>query len=203
MTLTYIHRMPTTLHPLTAEKLRSEALPLKDRIMAWRFFNARGIDTTTRDGKRVAISGIEFSGSTQLVFWSDFFEPFMTLAATQTLHWVRDQCRERNLLPDEYLEEARLLIHDLVRTAYRDIARTDQLLRGNGFPDSVSCRDVSQQAEQMIQHINELTAAVGHGSATPIAPSLAPDDIVELKPNFMGFGVNLNALYRWFRRSNP
>src|SRR5690606_3322735 len=59
-----IYRMPTTLYPLTTEKLRTEALPLKDRIMAWRFFNAHGIDTTTQDGKRVAISGVKFGGST-------------------------------------------------------------------------------------------------------------------------------------------
>jgi len=26
------------------------------------------------------------------------------------------------------------------------------------------------------------------------------DDIVDLKPNFMGIGLNLNALYRWFKR---
>jgi hypothetical protein len=194
--------MPTTLYPLTTEKLRTEALPLKDRIMAWRFFNAHGIDTTTQDGKRVAISGVKFGGSTQLVFWSGFFEPFMTSAATQTLQWVADQCRERNLPPGEYLDEARFLIHDLVRTAYRDIARTDQLLRGNGFPDSVSCRDVSQQTEQMIQHVDGLAAAIGHRSPAP-EQKAAPDDIVELKPNFMGLGVNLNALYRWFRRGKP
>ncbi len=27
----------------------------------------------------------------------------------------------------------------------------------------------------------------------------SPEDIVELKPNFMGLGVNLNALYRWLK----
>lgn len=26
------------------------------------------------------------------------------------------------------------------------------------------------------------------------------EDIIDLKPNFMGFGVNLNALFRWFSR---
>ena len=83
--------MPTTLYPLTAEKLRAEALPLKDRITAWRFFNANGINATTHDGKSVAISGVKFNGSTQLLFWSGFFEPFMTSAATQTLQWVVDQ----------------------------------------------------------------------------------------------------------------
>jgi hypothetical protein len=34
-----------------------------------------------------------------------------------------------------------------------------------------------------------------------LGPSLQiGDDIVDLKPNFMGIGLNLNALFRWFRR---
>ena len=195
--------MPTILYPLTAEKLRTEALPLKDRIMAWRFFNAHGINTTTHDGKRVAISGVKFGGSTQTVFWSGFFEPFMSSAATQTLQWVADQCRERNLSPAEHLDEARFLIHDLVRVSYIDIAKTDQLLRANGFPDSVSCRDVSQQTEHMVRHVDNLAAAIAHRAPASPAPQAAPDDIVELKPNFMGLGINLNALYRWFHRGKP
>ena len=194
--------MPTALYPLISEKLRTEALPLKERIMAWRFFNANGINTTTRDGRRISISGVKFSGSTQVLFWSGFFEPFMALAATEILQWVADQCKERNLPSAEYLEEARYLIHDLIRVSYRDIAKTDQLLRGNGFPDSVSCRDVSQQTDQMIRYVDSLAAAIGHHAPVPALPA-APDDIVELKPNFFGVGVNLNALYRWFCRRKP
>jgi hypothetical protein len=194
--------MPTALYPLIAEKVRTEFLPVKDRITAWRFFNSNGIDTTTRDGKRVSISGVKFSGSPQQVFWSGFFEPFMVSAASSTLQWVSDQCRERNLPASEYLEEAKLLIQDSVRTCYREIARTDQLLRGGGFPDSVQCRDVSQKTEQMVRYVDDLAVAIGHHVPAP-APPAAPDDIVELKPNFMGIGLNLNAAVRWFRRRKP
>lgn len=193
--------MSTPLFPLTTEKLRVEAMPLKERIMAWRFFNANGIDTTKQDGSRVSIRGVKFSGSTVLVFWSGFFEPFMAAAAKATLQWVVDECKERNLEPQEYLDEARMLLHDLVRVSYRDIARTDQLLRGNGFPDSVEPRDVSQQIEQMILHIDGLAAAVNHRAPSPAVAHAVPDDIVELKPNFFGLGLNLNALYRWLRRA--
>lgn len=170
--------------------------------MAWRFFNARGIETTTKDGQRVSLSGVKFSDSPKLVFWSGFFEPFMASAATGTLQWVAEQCKERNLAPGDYMEEARHLIHNMVRVAYRDIAKTDQLLCGNGFPDSSPLRDVSRQTEQMLQHVDRLATAVEHREQAP-PPVAAPDDIVELKPNFMGLGVNLNALYRWFRRGKP
>lgn len=33
-----------------------------------------------------------------------------------------------------------------------------------------------------------------------VNPTNPTEDIVELKPNFFGLGVNLNALFRWFRR---
>lgn len=195
--------MSTPLFPITSEKLRVEALPLKERITAWRFFNVNGIDTTTRDGRRVSIRGVKFSGSTQMLFWSGFFEPFITSAATNTMQWVVDQCKERNLPPQEYLDEARLLIHELVRVSYRDIARTDQLLRGNGFSDNVKCRDVSHQIDQMILRIDGLAAALNHRAPDSTKIPTAHDDIVELKPNFFGLGLNLNALYRWFRRYKP
>ena len=194
--------MPTPFYPLIAEKVRNEFLPLKDRIMAWRFFNANGIDTTTHDGKRVALSGIKFSGSPQQVFWSGFFEPFMVTAATNTLQWVSEQSLARNLPAHQYLEEAKFLIQDSVRSCYRDIARTDQLLRGGGFPHSVQPRNVSQKTEQMVRYVDELAIAVGHHGPAPIPPGV-PDDIVEIKPNFMGIGLNLNAALRKLRRRKP
>jgi hypothetical protein len=79
--------------PLTSEKLRAGALPLKERTMAWRFFNVNGIDTTSQNGSPVSIRGVKFNGSTQLLFWSGFFEPFTTSAATNIMRWVVDQLK--------------------------------------------------------------------------------------------------------------
>ena len=37
-------------------------------------------------------------------------------------------------------------------------------------------------------------------TSKPIQHSVPSEDIIDLKPNFMGLGINLNALFRWFRQ---
>lgn len=168
--------------------------------MAWRFFNAHGIETTTYEGKAVSLHGVKFSGSAHLVFWSGFFEPFIVAAVKDTFAWIVEHCKANNLAPDEFVDEAKRLAQQLVTATYLDIAKTDQLLRGNGFPDSVEQRDVSGKIEAMRQYIEQLAVAFKHRGLTP---SQAYDDVLDIKPNFHGIGFNLNALLRKFRRRKP
>jgi len=41
---------------------------------------------------------------------------------------------------------------------------------------------------------------IKQATETPIEKDTHREDIVDLKPNFMGLGINLNALFRWFHR---
>ncbi|RYX79926.1 hypothetical protein EON83_30725 [bacterium] len=191
--------MATALHPLTAQKLHEEARPLKERIAAWQFFNVYGVKTTTIDGKQVAISGVKFEGSPKHVFWSGFFEPFMVAAANNTFQWLGEQCIARNLNPSTYFEEARQLMHALVSKSFQEIAQTDQILRGEGFPSLIQLVDVSAKIASMNQHIDSLAIAFQHRQPTPLQLTSATEDIIELKPNIGGIGLNLNALFRWAR----
>lgn len=165
--------------------------------MKWRFFNAQnGVDTTKQDGSVVSIHGVKYAGSVLLVYWSVFFEPFMVQAASETLRWVSDHCKANRLDPAAYIDEARLLIHGFIRNSYKEIARTDQLLRGNGFPDAVTPRDISGKELAACDHVDQLAKAYLL-SGPPMA--LANEDILELKPNLWGIGLNLNAVWRRFR----
>lgn len=193
--------MPTALHPLTTQKLDEEAQPLKDRIAAWRFFNAQGIKTTTCEGKHVAISGVKFEGSPQHVFWSGFFEPFMVAASTNTFRWLAEECLKRNLDSSIYFEEAVHLMHELVQRSYQEISQTDRLLRGEGFPSLIQPVDVSGKMEAMNRHVDSLAIAFQHREALSSQIVLPNEDIIEIKPNIGGIGLNLNALLRWARRS--
>jgi len=197
--------MATELHPLTAAKLAELARPIDERIMRWRFFNAqKGIETTKQDGSSISIHGVKYAGSVPLVFWSGFFEPFMTQAASETLKWVSDHCKANHLSPLEYIDEARELVHEFVRKRYAEISRTDQLLRGNGFPESVALKDVSAHTQAMCDHVDKLAKAyLLTGPAQ--AAATTTEDILELKPNLWGLGINLNAVWRRFmaKRSGP
>ena len=191
--------MVTELYPLTAAKLEECSRPTRERIMKWRFFNAeKGIETTKHDGSVVSIHGVKYKGSVPLVFWSGFFEPFMVHAAFETLKWVLDHCKENRLDPSVYMDEACLLIHKFVCKSYQDIARTDQLLRGNGFPDTITPRDVSGKAQAMCDYVDQLAKAYLL-SGPPTSTALPKEDIVELKPNIWGIGINLNAVWRRIR----
>ena len=166
--------------------------------MKWRFFNAqKGIETTKQDGSIVSIHGVKYTGSVPLVYWSGFFEPFMIHAASETLKWVSDHCKANRLDPAAYIDEARLLVHEFIRKSYREIARTDQLLRGNGFPDTVSPRDVSDKERAAFSHVDQLAKA--YLLSGPPAAVVASEDILELKPNLWGIGINLNAAWRRLR----
>ncbi|MGN2249785.1 hypothetical protein ACFWZ1_06850 [Frateuria sp. GZRe14] len=189
--------MATELHPLTRAKLDELSRPITETIMKWRFFNAqKGIETTKHDGSAVSIHGVKYAGSVPLVYWSGFFEPFMIHAASETLGWVADHCKERRLDPAPYIDEARLLIHDLIRKSYHEIAKTDQLLRGNGFPETVTPHDVSSKEKAACDHVDRLAKAyLLSGPPTP----RASEDIIEIKPNLWGIGVNFNAVWRRIR----
>ena len=44
--------------------------------------------TTNFTGKPLSYQGVMFDGTSRVVFWGDFFEPFMFDAARQSLEWV-------------------------------------------------------------------------------------------------------------------
>ena len=95
------------------------------------------------------------------------------------------------------------LLDVLITQAYEDMARTDQVLRGHGYPNSVGRMTVTHKVEAMKKRVADLVVALTHrGGAKPSAsekPS-APE-ILQLKLTFWGMSVDLKALWRrWFSR---
>jgi hypothetical protein len=127
------------------------------------------LQTTDFKGKPVSHQGAQFEGSPQVVFWSDFFEPFMVDAAQQSLEWVIQTCHDRHLDARDYIAETTELLDLLVVRAYEEMARTDQLLRGQGFPDSVRPRPVDHKIDAMKKRIGDLSAASSHRRVDPFS----------------------------------
>jgi len=187
----------TPLYPLTQQRMAEAARPLAERLRAWRMMNSQAsLRTTYFSGKLVSYQGaIEFDGAPRQVFWDDFFEPFMFDAAQQTLEWVIETCRNRNLAASKYLAEATALLSRLVTETYHEMARTDQLLRGRGYPDSVAPMRVTPKIEVMHKRISDLAVALVHRG-----PSAPPQqEVLSLKPTLWGIGVDLKALWRRLR----
>jgi hypothetical protein len=193
----------TRLYPLIQQRVAEEAQPLFDRLQAWRMMSSgSGLATTDIHGKPVRYSGVKFQKTPRVVFWGGFFEPFISKAAQQSFQWTIDSCRERNLDATEYLAETRDLLGVLVEGVYGYMAKTDQLLRGEGFPDSISPTNVSPKIEAMKRSLDDLLVALTHSGPLPTSSSPPADkkEILLLKPSIWGMGIDLKMLwYRWFR----
>ena len=189
----------TPLYPLIQQRVAETARPLAERLEAWRMMNSRSsLRTSNFNGKSVSYQGILFDGTPRVVFWGDFFEPFMFDAARQSVEWVIEACRDRHLDASEYLPEAIALLSVLVTKTYEEMARTDQLLRGRGYPDSVAPVQVAHKVEAMKKRIADLAVALTHRGRS--APS--EQEILNLKPGWGGVSIDLKALWRrWFKRA--
>lgn len=156
------------------------------------------LKTTNFNGTPVHYQGVTFDGTPRVVFWGDFFEPFMYDAARQSLEWVVEACRDRHLDSSEYLSEATALLHLLIAKTYEEMARIDQVLRGRGYPDSVGPVQVAHKVETMKKRVSDLAVALTHrGEAASSAP-----EILHLRPGLWGISIDLKALWRrWFKRA--
>jgi hypothetical protein len=191
----------TRLYPLIRQHVAEQARPIAERLQAWRMMSANGLATTNFYGKLVSYRGVSFEGSPRTVFWTGFFEPFILAAARSSFEWVAKTCRERHLNPGDHLVETRDLLHLLATRTYESMASIDQMLRGAGYPNEVTPVGIAPKINAMTRQINQLLVAFSRESSpTPSRPD-PMDDILELKPNVHGFGVNLRALWRWLRRA--
>jgi hypothetical protein len=154
----------TLLYPLIHERVSEAVRPLVERLNAWRMMNSgAGLNTTTFDGRPVRYLGsVKFEGSPQVVFWSDFFEPFMLAAARQSIRWVIDHCRDQHLDSESYVVEARGLLGLVVESAYDEMATIDQVLRGASYPSSVRPVNVVRKIQTMKRHVDDLVTAMTH-----------------------------------------
>ena len=145
--------------------------------------------------------GVSFEGSPRMVFWTDFFEPFILAAARSSFEWVRKTCHERNLNPGDCLVEARDLLRLLTAKTYESMALTDQVLRGAGHPNAVTSVEIAAKVRAMTQQIDQLLVAFSREGPPPPSQPNPKDEVLELKPNVFGLGINLRALWRRLRQT--
>lgn len=191
----------TPLYPLIQQRVAETARPLAERLEAWRMMSSRSsLRTSSFNGKPVSYQGVLFDGTPRVVFWGDFFEPFMFDAARRSLEWVIEACRDRHLDASEYLSEAVALLNLLVAKTYAEMGRTDQLLRGRGYPDSVAPMQVGHKIEAMKKRIADLAVALTHRG--PPGSASSEQEILNLRPGLWGVSIDLKALWRrWFKRA--
>lgn len=202
MELLYLTGKRTVLYPQTKRRIELLDKDIIDRIQKWRMFSAIWeLEIHDYHGEKISYKGIKYAGSPEMVFWH-YFQPFFTHEIPKVLSDIERICIDKNLPPKEYVEEAANLLKVMVSRLWKEIARAHQLLKGGGFPKSEDLRDMSGTIKASQASIDEELKAVLYREAPTINQNNehVSEDIIDLKPNFMGLGVNINAAFRWVKR---
>lgn len=132
MGLSYEVRLPETkLLPLTLEMVKERYASIDETVLrTWRFYRVK--------------NNIEFSGTTRTCFWAGkgsgnalAIKPPIKKAIKEVLETTEELCKEHNLEPNQYVEEAALLLKGLVETIINEMIKIDRKLRGKGYPEKI------------------------------------------------------------------
>ena len=148
----------TPLNVRTRERVEKlKEFIIKEKIEPWLFMEIIDFRVTKADGSLIAYSGIKYSGSPILVFWSkDYIDPFLKEGIQKVLDETGQECRENNLKAEEPLKEAGALLTGLIWNVYNRMAEVDAKLRKNSTSkESVNKKDIKDRVESMDKYLRE------------------------------------------------
>ncbi|EML2677149.1 MAG: hypothetical protein E7G14_04090 [Klebsiella michiganensis] len=144
----------TIVYPRLEKLVKSADSRLIQLVTRWAFLTAGPKFEIERfDGAKISYQGIAFSGSPVEVFWRGFIEPYIEDESVKILEQAGLLATECEIPPEEVVNEARCLLHVVVRRVYGKMSDVDQTLRGDGinFPDK---KDVTSNIAAMSAYID-------------------------------------------------
>ena len=147
---------PTPIYPIVEKFVNDEFKRLENaQSTPWAFFNGNGVRVSDYYGKPIAISGVRFSGSTELVFWNGYIEPFLEDISFRAIELSMKVAADRKIPLRQPLLEVQGQLHSLCRRAFDRMADIDRRLRGAGFPAKVPLRNTDKELARMHQFIDK------------------------------------------------
>ena len=149
----------TQLYPRTKKRVDDFYKSIRnEKLDPWLFINVEGVKVriTKYNGDIINYSGIMFTGSPRVVFWSDdFIPPFIEDAIIKVFDQTIEECRKNNLDPEVYIYEAKRILSDFIYKIYNHMAGMDQKLLKEAHPESSGRRDVTLEIEKMCKCLDE------------------------------------------------
>jgi len=170
-----------------------------DKITPWIFLNARKMPPIENFyGQVIRYGEQKFEGSPREVFWSGFIEPFLENIFIWAFKLALDYAEKHHSDTRELILYTHDCLANGVRLIYGKMQQVDRNLRGGGFPDRVTLRDVTREINQM-----DLTLDRYRDSTLEALrirkKNVSRDnfsDIIELKPGIWGVSFDLKKFWR-------
>ncbi len=149
--------MKTPLYPIFKKRINDVIEKLdKEQVTPWAFLNAGPrFQVKTFDERQISYKGIEFSGSTRLVFWTGYIEPFLENICLVEIAAAVAMAKEKDVDGRLLLVEIRYLLSVGFTRIYSRMADIDRRLRGKGFPEKVCLRSVERETSRMNLFLDE------------------------------------------------
>lgn len=128
----------------------------KDKLTPWEFLNAGKMGPIKDfNGRTIQYSGVGFEGSPREVFWGGFIEPFLESFFVWAFRFALEYSERRKLNRRELILYTRECLTNGIRLTYSRMQKIDRMLRGKGFPDRISPRDISREINTMQIKLDE------------------------------------------------
>ena len=147
-------RCPSDVYPRTKKLVEEADKHLLSLVTKWTFLKSvPQIEIKRFDGEEIRLGGVAFKGTVVDVFWSGFIEPYIEHESVKILEAAGQLATDCQLSHDIVIDEARMLLHVMVRRVYSKMADVDQTLRGDGFtfPEK---RDVTSRIAAMSAYVD-------------------------------------------------
>lgn len=139
--------MTTPLYP-TFQKRISDSFEslIKKQITPWVFLNTgKPMRIQKHDKSQISYETVGFEGSPEHVFWSRYIEPFMEEIVINEIPAAVKMAEERSVDARLLLPEVEGLLLAGIRKTFSEMAKTDQRLKGGGYPEKISMRPVENE----------------------------------------------------------
>lgn len=172
----------------------------RDKLAPWVFLNAGNtVSIVDFYGHTIRYQGVRFEGSPREVFWGGFIEPFLEDIFVWAFELALDYAKKRDSDSRKLILYTRECLMNGVNLIYKGMQKIDRNLRGNGFPDKITPRDISREINKTQIKLDEYrdSTLVALKIKNEQAASGKFTDVVELKPGIFGFSFDLKKLWKW------
>jgi len=200
---------PSIVYPQIKKAVTDLDEKYRNILVKWRFLHSgNAIKVPKYDGSFITYGGIKFAGTPEQVFWRGFIEPYLKNDPLTVLRETAELSKKTDQNLEYCLDECEQLLGVMVHRTYEYMADTDQILKGDGFTKGPR-KDVSGKISGMKRYLSDHRKIIELEFSDNITESSSAktevtEDILDLKPNFYGLGININAAFRkiskWWRK---